>query len=142
MERHEFDEANKRAHRRRTNEPIAISVRYDQASDRVIIGLSTGYDIAFSPHQAEGLEMAKPGELDTIEITPSGFGLHFPKLDVDLYLPSLMQGVFGSKKWIAAQLGARGGKAKSKAKATAARENGRFGGRPTGAKKRRRRSAL
>jgi Protein of unknown function (DUF2442) len=87
MERREFNEANKRAHRRRTNEPIARSVRYDQNSDRVIIGLSTGYDIAFYPHQAEGLEMAKPDDLDTIEITPSGFGLHFPKLDVDVYLP-------------------------------------------------------
>ena len=142
MERHEFDEATKRAHRRRTNEPIATSVRYDQNSDRVIIGLSTGYDIAFSPRQAEGLATAKPGDLDTIEITPSGFGLYFPKLDVDLYLPSLMQGVFGSKRWIAAQLGARGGKAKSKAKAKAARVNGRLGGRPTAAKKGRRKSAF
>jgi hypothetical protein len=135
MERHQFNEATKRARRRRTDEPIAISARYDQNSDRVIIALSTGYDIAFSPRQAEGLEMAKPGDLDTIEITPSGLGLHFPKLDADLYLPSLMQGVFGSKQWIAAQLGASGGKAKSKAKTKAARVNGRLGGRPTGARK-------
>jgi hypothetical protein len=97
--------------------------------------LSTGYEIAFSPRQAEGLEMAKPDDLNIIEIAPSGFGLHFPKIDAEFYLPSLMQGAFGSKRWITAQLGARGGKVKSKAKAKAARANGRLGGRPKKTKK-------
>jgi len=41
-----------------------------------------------------------------------------------------MQGVFGSKKWMAAELGAAGGKASTAAKVAAARENGRKGGRP------------
>jgi hypothetical protein len=57
-----------------------------------IIELNTGYDIAFSPRQAEGLQTAKPHQLDPIELTPSGFGLHFPKFEADLYLPSLLQG--------------------------------------------------
>jgi hypothetical protein len=29
--------------------------------------------------------------LDEIEITPSGFGIHFPKLDADLYVPGLLR---------------------------------------------------
>jgi hypothetical protein len=134
MERREVDEATKRADRRRANEPFAISARYDKNSDRLIIALNTGYDIAFSPRKAEGLQTAKPHELDPIEITPSGFGLHFPKIDADLYLPSLLKGIFGSKQWAAAHLGAGGGRATSKAKAKAARRNGKLGGRPKKAK--------
>jgi hypothetical protein len=68
--------------------------------------------------------------LDPIEISPSGFGIHFPKLDADLYLPALLEGLLGSRAWMAARLGARGGKATSPAKISAARANGRLGGRP------------
>jgi len=31
-----------------------------------------------------------PDKLKQIEISPSGFGLHFPHIDADLYLPSLL----------------------------------------------------
>ncbi len=65
-----------------------------------------------------------------MELTPSGLGLHFEKLDADLWIPSLLEGVFGSRKWMAARLGAQGGKARSLAKRTAARANGALGGRP------------
>jgi hypothetical protein len=57
-------------------------------------------------------------------------GLHWPKLDADVYLPALMQGVFGSKRWMAGVLGAKGGAAKTAAKSEAARRNGAKGGRP------------
>jgi len=76
------------------------------------------------------MENAKPSDLDVIEISPSGFGLHFPKLDADVWVPALLEGVFGSRRWMAARLGARGGRVKSRAKARAARANGRLGGRP------------
>ncbi len=126
----EFELATKRAERRRAGEPAAVAARYDPARDRVIIELSTGDEVAFPPRRAQGLEAAKRSDLDVIEISPSGFGLHFPKLDADVWLPALLDGVFGSRQWIAAQLGARGGKVKSTAKATAARANGKLGGRP------------
>jgi hypothetical protein len=58
------------------------------------------------------------------------FGLHFPALDADLYIPALLEGFFGSKRWMAARLGELGGKARSAAKARASRANGRLGGRP------------
>ena len=40
----------------------------------------------FSSRAVWGLETAKPADLDAIEIGLSGFGLHFPKLDADIYL--------------------------------------------------------
>ena len=53
-----------------------------------------------------------------------------PRLDVDLYLPALLEGLLGSKAWAAARLGQKGGKARTPAKQAASRANGRLGGRP------------
>lgn len=126
----EFDEAARRASQRQQNEPLAISARYDRRRNRIIISLDTGIELAFPPHLAEGLEDATPADLSRVEISPSGFGIHFPRLDADLYVPALLKGVFGSKSWVAAQLGREGGKSRSRAKVAAARANGKRGGRP------------
>jgi hypothetical protein len=87
-------------------------------------------DISFAPRAVQGLARVKSADLAKIEISPSGFGLHVPSLDADIYLPALLEGFFGSRKWMAAQLGQRGGRTTSPAKAKAARRNGRLGGRP------------
>jgi hypothetical protein len=68
--------------------------------------------------------------LKHIEISPSGLGLHFPALDVDLYLPALLEGYLGSRQWMASAMGKAGGCVTSDAKARASRANGRLGGRP------------
>jgi len=130
VKREEVDKANARAARRREAGPRAIGARYDRRIGRVVVSLSSGVGVTFAPHDAQGLETAKPADLAKIEISPSGFGLHFPKLDADLYLPALLEGFLGSRRWIAAQLGRQGGKARSPAKAAASRANGKLGGRP------------
>jgi hypothetical protein len=72
---------------------------------------------------------ASPDELAQVEVTPSGEGLHWETLDVDLSIPALMVGIFGTKAWMA-ELGSRGGSVTSTTKAKAARKNGKRGGRP------------
>jgi hypothetical protein len=109
---------------------FAVSARYDRRTRRIVVNLNTGVQVAFPPRLAEGLAGASPADLSQIEISPAGLGLHWPKLDADIYVPALMQGVFGSRNWMAARLGAVGGRARSGAKTAAARENGRKGGRP------------
>ena len=79
---------------------------------------------------AQGLCGASHSELTEIQITATGLGLHWPKLDADLYLPALIEGIFGTRRWIARVLGKRGGQASSAARTAAARVNGRRGGRP------------
>ena len=128
--RDEFKKANAEGAALRASAPQAVAARYDRRLGRVFIALSTGIDVAFAPRDAQGLERAKPADLSVIEISPSGFGLHFPKLDADLYLPSLLEGFLGSKRWMAARLGRRGGLARTDAKKRAARANGQLGGRP------------
>ncbi len=108
----------------------AISARYDRRRSRVVVTLNTGLELAFPTRLAEGLAGASPDDLADIAISPAGLGLHWPRLDADLYVPALLQGVFGSKSWMARQLGAEGGRSRTVAKAAASRENGRKGGRP------------
>lgn len=108
----------------------AVSARYDRRQSRVVVALNTGVELAFPTRLAEGLADASPDSLAEIEISPAGLGLHWPRLDADLYVPALLQGVFGSKSWMARQLGAQGGRSRTIAKVAASRENSRKGGRP------------
>ena len=126
----EFEAANQRASALLARAPKAIAARYDRRDGRIVIDLSSGILIAFKPQDAQGLEHANASQLSKIAISPSGLGLRFPALDADLYLPSLLEGFLGSKRWTAAQLGKTGGQARSKTKAAAARANGKLGGRP------------
>jgi hypothetical protein len=108
----------------------AVSARYDRRTSRIVVRLNTGLELAFPPALAEGLAGAAPDHLAEIEISPAGLGLHWPRLDADLYIPGLLQGVFGSRRWMAAQLGADGGRSRSAIKGASSRANGRKGGRP------------
>lgn len=128
--REEFKAAAERGRAKEARTSKALSARYDRRIGRVVVKLNSNLEIAFSPHLAEGLEQATPAQLSPIEVSPSGFGIYFPKLDVDIYLPALMEGIFGSKQWMASRLGAEGGKSTSEAKTRASRINGTRGGRP------------
>jgi hypothetical protein len=108
----------------------AVSVAYDAPQGRLVVSLNTGVIIMVPVHLVQVLAAADPADLAEIEITPSGLGLHWPRLDADVYVPALMQGVFGTRQWMAAQLGSSGGRVSTPAKAAAARTNGAKGGRP------------
>lgn len=108
----------------------AQAARYNKRTGRIVIELGPGLALILDHRQAEGLEDATSSQLSSIEITPSGLGLYFPKLDADLYVPGLLEGIMGSKKWMASKLGAARGKRTSVAKKRAARANGKLGSRP------------
>ena len=129
-----FEQAVERANRRgrelQTSTPRAVSARYDRRGGRIVIELSTGLEVGFLPELAQGLEKASAAQLRKIEISPSGNGIHFPDLDADLYVPALLEGAFGSRRWMAARLGRLGGLSRSRGKVAASRRNGKLGGRP------------
>jgi hypothetical protein len=108
------------------NEPRATSARFDPTSGRIIVELTNGCTFAFPPRLAQGLENATNEALAEIEILGAGYGLHWEALDVDLSVPGLLAGLFGTKTYMAR----RAGEVKSPAKAAAARANGAKGGRP------------
>lgn len=126
----DIQQAEQRMAQRLTSGPHAVAARYDRRVARVMVTLSQGLKLAFPPHMAEGLADAKPAGLAVIEIAPTGLGLHRPRLDADLYLPTLLEGAFGSPRSMAGLLGRSGGLARLAAKVAAARANGRKSGRP------------
>ncbi|MEH2242435.1 DUF2442 domain-containing protein [Nostoc sp.] len=55
----------------------------------------------FPSEVGQGLAGASIKDLAEVEVTFSGEGLHWKTLDVDLSIPALMNGIFGTKKWMA-----------------------------------------
>jgi hypothetical protein len=82
-------------------EPRAESAYYDQNSDRIVINLKSGATYSFPPEIAQSLAGASPEDLAEVEVTPSGDGLHWEKLDADFSVPALLTGVFGTDAWMA-----------------------------------------
>lgn len=122
----EIDAALERGRLVEQSEPRAETVRYDRRNSRIIVDLTNGCAFAFPPRLAQGLEAASDDELDAVEILGAGYGLHWEALDVDLSVPGLLAGLFGTKAHMARQAG----RTKSPAKSAAARANGLKGGRP------------
>ena len=123
--------ARARAKRRRAVR--ARTATYDRETERVVVELTNGCVMGFPANLAEGLRGAEPDELADVQVVLGGDGLRWEGLDADLLVRELARGVFGSKVWmseIAGELGRRGGRVRSEAKAAAARRNGQKGGRP------------
>lgn len=126
----ELKRANDAGRERLATTPRAVAAGFSEPYKRLLIELSDGLGLLVDPGQVQGLQGASADDLNRVEITPSGFGLHFPTLDADVYLPGLLEGRLGSARFMAAELASRGGSVRSDAKAAAARANGRLGGRP------------
>lgn len=94
MDNRTFDEQYERAKRAAEAadaiEPRANAAYYDRASHLIVIHLRNGESFTFSPTVVEELAHGSPDELGQIEVSPSGDGLSWPALDVDLGLVSLM----------------------------------------------------
>jgi hypothetical protein len=84
--------------------PEAVGVQYYPGMARVVVYLASGMDVSFAPSDVLGLENANPDELSHAQISPSGLGVCFPELHVDLYIPGLAEGVVGSESWLAPQM--------------------------------------
>ncbi|MDR7117844.1 DUF2442 domain-containing protein [Caulobacter sp. BE254] len=109
-----------------STEPRAASARYDRTTGRILVELRNGSAFAFPARLGQGLEDATDDQLAQVAIRGAGYGLHWEALDVDLSIPGLAAGVFGTK----AHMARIAGRSTSPAKSAAARANGAKGGRP------------
>jgi hypothetical protein len=126
----EIDRAIERA-RRSPEEPLAKEVEYRAGPglDLFILKLTDGRRRVLPREELQGLQSATSEQLARVEVAGGGTGLRWPDLNVDLYVPALLRGVYGNKQWMA-KIGKRGGLARTNAKKQAARANGKLGGRP------------
>ena len=82
-------------------EPRAKSAYYEPASDRIVVQLQFGATFSFPSRLGQGLAEAGAEDLAEVEVTPSGIGLHWEKLDADLSVPALLNGIYGNAAWMA-----------------------------------------
>jgi uncharacterized protein DUF2442 len=125
----QIDSARAQARKFAASDRRVVRVLYERKPDRLTLCLDDGVRVSIPRTNLQGLQDAKPPQVSKIEILGRGTGLHWPLLDVDHYVPGLLNHIFGTSRWMA-ELGRRGGSVTSTAKAAAARANGRKGGRP------------
>jgi hypothetical protein len=82
------------------DEPRAASAEYVSATDAVMIHLSTGGRLIIPREDLQGLENATPRQLAEIQLWGGGISLSWPQLDVDHYLPHLLEHRYGSDAWM------------------------------------------
>lgn len=103
-----FDQAEMNAQIADLTEPRAVSAHYEIETGKIVIDLRDGSVLMFPHHLGQGLAQASAEDLgamvsdrpSVIEVTPSGYGLHWEALDVDLSVPSLLKGIYGTRIWM------------------------------------------
>jgi hypothetical protein len=121
--------ARTRETRERRQGRRASSARYDRATRRIELELTNGIHFAFPVEAIPSLAAASDDELADVRLDAAGGGLIWDAIDVDLSVPGLILSAVepGERR---RHLAGMAGRARSHAKAQAARANGRKGGRP------------
>jgi hypothetical protein len=109
-------------------EPRAVKAWYDVERGLVMFEMKNGCVFGFPPPPGPywGLNEATAEQLAQVETEEGGEVLTWEEIDADISVPGLLLHLLNVKAWYAKWLGG----AKSDAKAAAARENGKKGGRP------------
>jgi hypothetical protein len=128
-DRHRFARARDLG-QREANDPSAVTgVSYNRRRDTVELRFAGGGMMAIPRELIPGTERASPDDLVGVSVARAGDAVSWRSLDVDVYIPGLVERAFGQRLFAAAA-GRKGGLRTSSAKAAAARANGAKGGRP------------
>jgi hypothetical protein len=106
----------------------AVVARYDAAGHVVMLTMSSGHRFGFPVSAVPALQNADALQLAAVVVSPSGRGLHWDAIDVDLDVPGLILEAIGDG--VRSQIARIAGASTSDRKAAAARANGARGGRP------------
>lgn len=77
----------------------ALRGEYHRELDVVILYLDDGRRLVIPHEEMQGLENATPEQLADIQIFGLGQDIAWPQLDVDHYLPDLLEGQYATEKW-------------------------------------------
>lgn len=122
--------ARERGRTRMRNQPLAVAVKWRNGV--LILELNNGVTLSVPLSFLKELQQAEPKQLSRVRVTEPGTAIEWPDLDEQIGIVELLKDLLGENpsRLIASELGKRGGRATSKAKAEAARANGAKGGRP------------
>jgi hypothetical protein len=116
--------------------PKAESARFDRKTKSLLLNLQNGATLIVPVALIQGLQGASDKDIAALELMQHGSQIHWKDLDIQIYVKSLIDGIFGTKSWMErlkdhyAAIGGKGGAARTDVKAAASRENGKKGGRP------------
>jgi Protein of unknown function (DUF2442) len=110
-------------------QPRAERVSYDARKKRIVVELRRGAVVSLPLERLPWLRGATAKQLAALHVSRYGDAIVSDELDVHIAVGGLMQDLVGLTS-AASVLGSAGGKATSPAKASAARANGKRGGRP------------
>ena len=128
-DRERFARARELGQQRWQDPSAIVEARYDSRRDAIDLSFASGGTITIPRELIPALEDATPSVLVSVSISPAGDAISWRSLDIDIYVPGLLERAFGTRLF-AASTGRRGGRRRSKSKAAAARANGTKGGRP------------
>jgi Protein of unknown function (DUF2442) len=128
-DRERYARARARGKARLEDPSALVDARYDADADSVELRFTGGGSMSIPRAIVPGLERASASKLESVVVSPAGDALLWRSLDVDVYVPGLVERAFGTRLF-AASTGRRGGRRRSKAKVAAAKANGAKGGRP------------
>ena len=128
-DRERYERARARGEARAQDPSAVVDASYDPDRDLIDLKFGGGGSMAIPRKAVPGLRRASTSAIESIVVSPAGDALSWPSLDVDVYVPGLVERAFGSRLFAAAT-GRRGGRRRSKAKAAASKANGAKGGRP------------
>ena len=80
--------------------PAARTAQYLPETRLLLISLKSGQRLAFPVEDLEDIKGATNEDLSEIELHGPGTALHFTKFGHGVYVPALVEGVFGSEKWM------------------------------------------
>ncbi len=114
----------------RSQDPSAVvEARYEPGDHALRLTFRSGGGMLIPIRMVSELADQPATALAKIDVSPAGDALSWRSLDVDIFVPELVEDVFGARLFAAAT-GRRGGRRRTKVKAAAARLNGAKGGRP------------
>lgn len=128
-DRERYARARARGEARAQRPSAVVEAQYEPDADLLDLKFAGGGSMAIPRKAVPGLERATPSTIESVVVSPAGDALSWPALDVDIYVPGLVERVFGTRLFAAAT-GRRGGRRRSKAKAATSKANGAKGGRP------------
>lgn len=121
------------ARKRGEEQPLIVGVRFIRSSRKVEVSYAHGVTITVPVALLQDFNMLERdptlAELADVQVDGGGTSIYWPRLDIGLWEPGLLQGLLGTKAWMR-ELARSMGSIKSPAKAAASRVNGKKGGRP------------
>src|SRR5215471_15136695 len=96
-DRERFARARARGEARAADPSAVVDVSYDRDRDAFDLTFRSGGSMAIPRRIVPGLDRATTSVLQSVSLSPAGDALSWRSLDVDVYVPGLVERTFGSR---------------------------------------------